>query len=364
MIRTAGQATENEVWSTAAGELHLCNNLRHLMLALTDIQGRTAQARIVYLEDDAPLSIAFKKRLQATYPHIVIHYTTDAAQIAAFGGGRMTGVFSRNIRIDPRRGFVRATQWTLPILAGQWFGTGYIYHPGLFTAKPASFSCDHVVMRESGLNNYVAFKVPFAKALIRALCGRVPFRQVWGEEHWVDVIEVSWPDHLPPAVRSKGRQLTFAQLLDRLDPRQTAELGQVFVPLPPVIEEKSAHRAVLLTQPLDTVGLCSTQEKHELYQWIVNILEAQGYKIHVKYHLTEQPYPLKNCAAFDVNFPVELWTALGLPRFDLAVALCSASLTEGETLVATKVVQLLTPATFNAIGLTQWRAALPAALTD
>lgn len=362
MITSGRQATENKVWSTAADELHLCNNLRHLMFALADILGRSAQARIVYLEDDAPLSASFKNRLQAACPDFDILYTTDAAQIAEFGGLRLTGVLRRNIRIDPARGLTRATRWRLPILAGQRFRTGYIYHPGLFTAKPASVSCDHVVMRESGLNNYVTFNVPWPKALIRALCGLAPFRQVWGEENWLDVIEVSRPENLPVAVRAKGKQLTFEQLLGKLDKNQAATLGLVFVPSPPVLERRPARRAVLLTQPLDEIGLCSTAAKHAIYQQIVTVLGGQGYEIHVKYHPTEQPYPLKGCAAFEVNFPIELWTVLGLPRFNLAVALCSASLTEGEALVATKVVQLLTPATFNEPGLTHWRAMLPAAL--
>lgn len=362
MATSVIEIVSGEIAPRACDELHLCNNLRHLMFALADIVGRAANARIIYLEDDAPLLVTLKKRLRDIYPNIDIHYSTDAIQIAGFAGIPFTGILRRNLRFDTAHFLTRATRWCLPDLDGQRFKTGFIYHSGLFTAKPASASCDHIVMRESGLNNYVAFPVPWPKTIVRALSGLRPFAQIWGEERWVDVIEVARPEQLPQPVRAKGRTLTFANLLGRLDKAQAKALGRVFVPVLPVLPDTSAPRAVLLTQPLDTVGLCSKAEKYRIYEQVIGVLSDQGYDVHVKHHPTETAYPLVDCTAFDANFPIELWATLGLPRFDLAVALCSASLMEGEALVANKVVQLIAPAAFNAAGLADWRRALPAGL--
>jgi len=362
MTRSAGQPAQNDSTAPAVAELHLCNNLRHLVFALTDIAGRGARAHVVYLEDHAPLSAAFKARLSQTYPQIETQYSTDAAQIAEFAGVQNAGLIRRNIRLGGPAGVTRATRRPLPLLGGRRFDVGYLYHSGLFTAKSAAFSCDHVVLRESGLNNYVSLCVPWPKALVRACAGLPPFAQVWGEERWVDVIEAARPDALPVAVRAKSRALKFSDLFVRLDPAQARALGQVFVPDPPVLGPARAPRAVVLTQPLEAVGLCSGPQKHALYQQIVTLLGQRGFEVHVKHHPSETPYPLQGATRFEVNFPVELWRAIGLPRFDLGVALCSASLSEGDSLVAGRVVQLVTPAQFNPAGMAQWRAALPAGL--
>ncbi len=359
MISSAGQATQNQSPPEVAEELHLCNNYRHLLFALADILGRGARARIIYLEDEAPLSDAFKQRLQDGYPGIRMLYSTDAAQIAGFDGLRWSGPLRRNLGFDLARGFRFATRWPLPLLEGARFAIGYFYHSGLFTAKPASASCDRVVLRESGLNNYTTLTVPLPKALLRAACGLPPFRQVWGDERWVDAIEVTHPEQLPHAVRAKGTSLTFARLLARLDPQKATTLAHLFVPTPPVLEPSEAPRAVLLTQPLDAIGLCTTDEKHGIYRQIVTELHRLGYDVHLKHHPTETPYPLAGCGTLASKFPIELWTILGLPRFDVAVALCSASLIEGETLVAERVIQLLSPRDFNHDGLEGWQAALP-----
>ncbi len=359
MNRFAGLAAQNKSASRSVSELHLCNNLRHLMFALADILGRSAQATIIYLEDDAQLSKSLRMRISETYPHIRLLVSTDAAQIAEFGGIDLTGLMRRNLRFDGVRGFTRSTRWALPMLTEQRFDIGFIYHTGLFSAKSAAFSCDHVVMRESGLNNYVALPVPWPKAVVRACVGLPPFRQVWGEERWVDVIEVSRPEYLPARVQAKARGLTFAKLLGSLDEKQALTLGRVFVPTSPELNLKPEPRAVVLTQAIDDAGLCTSAEKKAIYQGIVDVLQAQGYDIHVKHHPTETPYSLTGCTTFDANFPVELWATLGLPRFNLAVALCSAALIEGEALLAKKVVQLITPAQFNVAGVRQWRATLP-----
>ncbi|OJI92451.1 hypothetical protein LY10_03100 [Planktotalea frisia] len=350
--------------ASAADELHVCNNLRHLVFALADIVGRLATAKILYLEDDAPLSPSLKTRLLRAYPNVDIAFSYDSEQIMLFAGNPEAGVIGRNIQFDWALGFVRATHSALPILLGQRFETGYIYHSGFFTSKRAAFSCNHVVMRESGLNNYVSFPVALGKAILRTCSGLNPSRQIWGEEAWVDIIEVSRPEYLPENVKGKGRKLAFSDLLKKLNSAQAFELAHVFVPEPPLFAALGKPRCLVITQPLDLIGLCSTREKRGLYQRIINGLSAQGYDVHIKHHPRDEPYELDNCLTMSGAFPVELLAALQLPKFDLAVALCSASLMEGNALIAEKVVQFLKPEQFKDAGLAKWVATLPQCLSD
>lgn len=349
--------------SFVSDELHVCNNLRHLVFALADIVGRSAAAKILYLEDDSPLSPSFKAHLSDVYPAVDIVFSYDSEQIALFSGNPEAGVIGRNIRFDWTSGLERATQSALPMLSGQRFEIGYIYHSGFFTSKRAAFSCNHVVMRESGLNNYVSFPVAWGKALLRMCSGLSPSRQTWGEEAWIDVIEVSQPEYLPESVKGKGRKLAFSDLLKKLSPAQASELAHIFVPKPPSLIERGKPRCLVITQPLDLIGLCDPAEKRALYQHILNELSEQGYDVYIKHHPREVPYPLEQCTTLEGAFPVELLAALGLPKFDLAVALCSASLMEGNALIAAKVVQFLTPEQFNASGLAKWKSTLPQSLS-
>lgn len=345
-----------------AVELHLCNNLRHLFFALADALGREARVVVLYLEDDVPLDAAMKSRLAEFEPHIRVLFTTDVAEIAHFSTFPL--VFPKILRRNLRSNGILATDWKLPILRQQQFATGYIYHPGFFASKAASASCDYVVMREAGLNNYVTHSVSGLKAMMRALCG-LPWReQTWGEESWVDAIEVAHPDRLPVRVRVKARQHGFTDVFRVLESDQVDRLAAVFVPNLPVIDAGSTPTALILTQPLDMVGLVSNLEKRQIYTFIAAHLNGIGYKVYVKHHPIDSFFTVDGTQDVQADFPIELWPALGLPRFDLAVALCSASLVEGEFLLAKRVQQLMPPDTFNATGCKTLMLDWPAALKD
>lgn len=344
----------------AASELHLCNNLRHLFFALADVLGRGVPARVIYLEDDAELSNDMKARLARVCPGVTMTFTMDAEQIALFANlPRITPeILRRNLRLD----LTRALRWALPLLQGQRFDVGYVYHPGLFTAKPVAGTCAHVVMRESGLNNYVTLAVPPFKAIIRRLAGLPAHEQIWGEEPWINAIEVTQPDRLPAAIRHKARALSFATLLARLNVAQRDMLAGVFVSKIPLLETDK-RRALLLTQPLEVVGLCTRPQKIDIYTQIAAALQAEGYVVYLKHHPAEQSYALSGTTLLQMDVPIEVWPLLQLPRFDLAVALCSASLSEGPSLFADRIVQLMAANAFHPEGVSLWCDDLPAGLS-
>lgn len=348
-------------------ELHLCNNRRQLLFALADVLGRRVRARVLYLEDNAPLGEVLRHGLDELAPDIEISVTTDAAEIAHFATlpAWMPGLLRRNLRLGGRAGLMRANSWRLPILGDADFGLGYVYHPGFFASKPVAGSCARVVMRESGLNNYVSRPVPLTKAVLRALSGLPARRQTWGEEPWIDVVEVARPDLLPAILRKKARRLTFAQVLNRLPEDALARLRLLFAPGfdKDTVDLGPGASALLLTQPLDHIGLCSQVQKQQIYDALAAALCEQGYRVYLKRHPADAGFNVTGTTPLPADFPIELWSFLDLPRFDRAVAVCSAALLEGEALLADRVDQMLTPAAFTADGVQRWIADLPAALS-
>lgn len=337
-------------------ELHLCNNSRHLSFAIADVVGRDASAIVLYLEDELPLSQTFKRRLSQLEPKLEIFYTSDAAEIQRFCNlpSFMPNILRRNLRIGGKFGFQRATRWKLPTLGSAKFDIGYLYHPGFFTSKPAATHCENVVMRESGFNNYVVHPVSIWKGALRALSGRDPFRLTWGEDRWIKRIEVSKPDLLPDPVRAKAVQLGFADVLARLSASQIDELGRVFAPTPIKIADTGRPRALLLTQPIDKVGLATNDAKLSIYDSIAGALRQKKYDVYVKHHPRDDVFAVHGAKALPADFPIELWPAFALPTFDVAVALCSASLTEASTDLAQTSIQLIPIAQFDRQGLRDW----------
>lgn len=343
--------------------LHLCNNPRHLLFALLDSLSTRGQTRILYLEDDLPMPAEIRAALRAACPAAEISFTTDRQEMARFAclPRWVPEVIRRNLRPGRMGKPVRPAFWQGSTLGAERFATGYLYHSGFFMAKVAAGLCDRVILRESGLNNYTTIRVPTLKALLRLLSGLSPFRQVWGEERWVDAIEVEHPDRLPRTVRRKARALSFANLRAAAPPAAARRLASAFCTGLPHIDE-SGPTALILTQPLDRQGFCSPADKIRLYQGIADLLAAEGYRIFVKNHPRDDGFALSGTAAVPRFFPIEAWPLLSAARFDLAVALCSASLSQQAGDIARTSIQLIPAPLFEHRHVPGWAAEIERAL--
>lgn len=346
--------------------LHLCNNPRHLLFALLDSLGAAGKARILYLEDDLPVPAETRAALRAACPAAEITFTTDRAEMARFAGlpRWVPEVIRRNLRPgqsgQPVRP-IRPASWRGSTLGTERFTTGYLYHSGFFMAKVAAGLCDRVILRESGLNNYTTIRVPVLKALLRLLSGLPPLRQVWGEERWVDAIEVEHPDRLPPTVRQKARALSFANLRAAAPPAAAGRLARAFCTDLPHIGG-SGPTALILTQPLDRQGFCSPAEKVRLYQGISDRLATAGYRTFAKNHPRDNGFTLSGAGELPGFFPIEAWPLLSTAQFDLAIALCSASLSQQAGDIALTSIQLVPAALFERRHLPAWPAEIERAL--
>lgn len=343
--------------------MHLCNNYRHLLIALASILADGEPALVVYLEDDLPLPPTLRARLAMVCPQAEFLFTTDRAQMQDFA--RLPGFFPallrRNLSVSPS-GLVRPIGWQPHCLAGRRFRTGYLYHSGFFFAKVSAGLCDRVVLRESGLNNYVPHAVPALKSIVRLASGLPARKQIWGEESWVDVIEVARPDDLPAAVRAKARKLTFDDVMNTLSAKAADDLGAAFLGDVPLIDSALHRSAILLTQPLDSIGLCSPDQKVALYQSIAARLHAAGYEVTVKHHPRDAGFDVVGTTQIPAAFPIEAWPYFTPQRFALAVAICSAALAGGSREFAQTAIQLLPPNRFNLQGFPQWESSIAAAL--
>lgn len=337
-------------------DLHLCNNYRHVLMSLATIAHKGVPATVIYLEDVLPMPDAMRARLALACPLATFIFTRDADQMQAFARlpHALPAIVRRNLTLGGRWGMITPRQWLMPTLAQARFATGYIYHAGFFTAKVAAARCSKVVLREDGLNNYVPLPVPPLKAVLRAISGLPLRHQIWGEERWIDVIEVSHPANLPASVRAKARGLTFSDVMDALPATTARAIAGAFCPDIPQFAQPGARTAILLTQPIDSIGICTQAEKQAIYAQIAMTLAAMGYTVSMKPHPREVPVILPNVVSLPSAFPVEAWPYITDQKFDLAVALCSAALVSGARAFALRTTQLVPPDVFNAGRFAEW----------
>lgn len=345
-------------------DLHLCNNYRHLLISLANISATDRPATVIYLEDVLPIPADLRVRLATACPQAEFIFTNDADQITAFARlpTALPAILRRNLSLGGRFGMQRPHTWQPPFLSKKSFATGYLYHAGFFLSKAVAGLCDQVVLRESGLNNYAPIAVPPLKAMLRRLNGLPPHAQIWGEEPWIDAIEVSHPEDLPAAVRGKARRLTFADVMDILPAATAHRIAAAFLGTTPTTIMLHPRTAILLTQPLVEVGICTPAEKQALYENIGQRLSTAGYQIYVKPHPLEAHFHLPGACALPAAFPIEAWPYFSDQKFGLAVALCSASLVSGARTFAHRTTQLLQPHDFNAKTFISWPIQIEAAL--
>jgi Alpha-2,8-polysialyltransferase (POLYST) len=351
-------------------DLYLCNNYRHLLMSVATIAKAQYPGTVVYLEDMLPMPPDMRARLALACPLATFILTRDADQQQAFARlpTAVPAIIRRNLTLGGRWGMMTPRHWRMPLLAGQMFATGYVYHAGFFTAKVLASRCANVVLREDGLNNYEPLRVPALKAFLRALSGLSPRHQIWGEEPWIDSIEMSHPGKLPAPVRHKARRLMFSDVMDVLPAPLARQIATAFCPEIPVITSAGARTAILLTQPIDDIGICTLAEKQALYGRLVAVLAKAGYAVSIKPHPREVPLTLPGVVTLPPAFPVEAWPYITDQKFSIAVALCSAALIGGARAFAHRTIQLLAPEMFNAGNFADWSAlistAIAAALKD
>lgn len=341
-------------------DLYLPTGPLPLLAALASVLGTGYPAEIVYLEDATPLPDGFTARIEREFPGIVLKRSFDSAAIEEFATLPcwFPAILRRNVAFRSCGRLVRPQD-----RPGSWMEPGYrnayVYLTGNFTAKTLRSRCKTIILREEGLGSYYGLRHGWGKALLRRMAG-LPRHQIMGEEPWVDRIEITRPQALPPNLRMKARALSLADLIKALPDGMAQCLAKAFWsgPLPPL----QGRRALLLTQPVDLAGLGNKQDKKDIYAAIIAELKASGYRVLVKPHPRESVDPRTH--TLPSFFPIEAWSWLGMEPFDLAVALCSSAL-EGDTAGFSRCnLQLVTPERFQQGDFGGWQNRLQATLKD
>lgn len=349
----------------AGRDIYLTANVKHLMLAVASSLARGGADVVVYLDDHMAAPQALLDKLSQEFPKIRFIRLNDSKQAAQFAGiAEQAGIVRRNMRL--RRGrLIRPWHWVPDALKDLRFATGYIYHPGFFMAKSLRGICDEIVLREDGLSNYMVNRPGAGKGLLRLLSRQSPFRHILGDEKWIDRLEVARPDALPPSLRPKVSALSVHTILNRLDETTRRKLAQVFWQADgSPVTTLHGHGALLLTQPIDKIGRCSLAEKISLYEQIAARLSAKGLVLWVKHHPLDVPFPVPGAQELPALFPIEAWPCIQPGRFDLAVALCSASLEEGAETFSQKQLQLVHPNRFRSGNPKTWAASITGKLDE
>ncbi|WP_345866584.1 polysialyltransferase family glycosyltransferase [Shewanella algae] len=334
--------------------IHLCITYRQLLMAIGDALKTGRETTIVCPIDYQFITEQIRDRLVRAYPDIKFHFIREASQIADFASlpAMVPSILRRNITLQG--GFRTPAQWCPKFLQGQVFDIGYIYHTGPFLAKVLRGLCQTIVLREDGLSNYVPQPLSVKKAIIRA-CFGLPWRaQVWGDEPWVNSVEAENPDALPEVIRSKGVQLKLIELLSCIDDVQRMRLANIFG-LNEYIGFDEPKGCLILTQPVDLVGLCTETDKLTLYTRLVDLFRAKGYRVYLKHHPKESAYHIGcDVEQLPTGFPIELWSTITGHRFVYCVALCSTALATNEIRVAEHHMQVIPIEYFNSRYASQW----------
>lgn len=336
----------------------LCGSPSQLLFALADIAQCSEPTEILYINDLHALDPALEKRLALGFPELRLTVANDMNSEAEFSNlpTICPAILRRNLRRDGLR-LIAPMHWTQGPLGARRYRTAYTFHTGPFLAKVLAGAADKVILREDGLSNYHLKPMPLFKRVLRQLNGYQTATQVMGDEHWVDLIEVSRPEDLPTALKQKASHFDALGRAARLSTEAKDRIIEVFAPTDSELSDPVAS-AVLLTQPLDAIGMGSFEQKIILYQKLADILKGAGYSVYVKNHPREKPYVLRETTSLNNKIPAELWTLSGKQPFQIGVALCSAGLMPHSGSFCRKSIQLVDPTKFIAGEFTRWNGAV------
>lgn len=343
---------------------YLCNSATQLLFALCNITQTKQPATLHYLSDVAPLSTGLIERLETEFPELTIELTCDEEIRKKFENlpQLFPAVLRRNRRWNGTW-FETPMEWAKRCKGPQAFRSTYTYNTGFFCSKVISGISGSMVLREAGLNNYARRPMPPLKRVARFWEGYCATTQTMGDEKWITSIEVSAPEDLPSNLSNKVVKFDVLKQMNELSPDDANRIARVFGPDFPSLR-KARQPIVLLTQPLDQIGMCSREEKINIYQELVDDLTSSGLEVFTKNHPYEITYALEGASSLKHQAPIELWHLVSAERFTAGVALCSASLFHTYRSFCDEPIQLVDRGEFTPDRFSEWRNGLSQRLAN
>ncbi|KOO06686.1 polysialyltransferase family glycosyltransferase [Vibrio hepatarius] len=334
---------------------HLCITYNHLLYALSSAIIKNKARHTIYMPTDYQfVPESTRINLVNTFPEVKFVFEEESFFLEEF----MTmpsffpSIVKRNLSIQKYR-FIRPFSWKGSLLSKP-FSLLYIYHSGPFLAKVLAGNSKKTILRGDGFANYKERKIGVLKGSIRFAFG-LPFsKQVWGEEPWVDEIEVVDPSLLPNnVVKNKSSKLDIGSIVKvcNEDHFKRAIIDCFSLNILPNSDFESS--VLFLTQPLDTAKLCSTEDMHRINNLVIDFFVQRGLTVYIKQHPREDYKTYKNTLELSRSAPIEIYSLLGV-KFAYAVSLHSAGI-QDEFIIAKIQKNLVPLCDFHAESFHLWK---------
>lgn len=309
---------------------HLCITYKQLLVSITTaVKDESAHHSIFFPCDYQEIEDGFSKRLREEFigEHINFIFDADSVHLSEYKSLCFLGnnILTRNITYKDGT-FYSPFSWAKKYFNYGVFDKCFLYHSGPFISKILSGASAKVILREDGLSNYVKHPIPLWKGMIRFFFGLPVKYQVWGEESWIDELEIESLDKLPQEVRFKAKKSPINAVKEiSNDVKLKSKFQRAFcLPSSFVLNESGHKKVLLLTQPIDDVGYVSEQKKINIYQEMINRLSLiNNCDVYVKQHPRESSFSYSNAIPLPKDFPIEL--IVGNQSFTISISLCSTA---------------------------------------
>ena len=304
---------------------HLCISLRQLIIAISESYGDIKNKHTIF----APRNFFYNTddffvKLKGVFENenIIFIFNDEEYYLREFNSSKSKNIICRNLTIRNKK-ILTLNKWSKLYSNIESFDIAYLYHSGPFLAKILAYSSNYVVLKEDGIANYCEHKLTFLKSIIRLFFFLNPRNQVWGEERWIDILDVKYPEKLPKRVQKKSRKNQF-DLLNKL--KTNKNLKQNIYDLFSIdlrfINESQGKKIIIMTQPVDQDNLISKVDKKIIYQYIIDFFGDKG-SVFLKQHPREFSDIYSNVISLDKNFPIEVIS--NDIMFDYSISLCSTA---------------------------------------
>ncbi|AOV97390.1 hypothetical protein A9798_10775 [Edwardsiella hoshinae] len=340
-------------------EIHVCITFRQLIFAVIDLSNKNTEGVIVFLIDYQNISFDIRYRLIKNFKKIKFLFIKENCMVNEFScfSERIPGLLRRNLSfsLTDMKIFLGTRKWVPEIFKKYYFDVAYIYHSGPFVSKVMRAVSDKIILREDGLSNYLIHPITLIKAISRLFFFLSPTGQVWGEEKWVNSLQVESPEKLPMRVIHKASKISFEEIASKLSLNNRQKLLDSFSFEACLPKTKNIKTCLILTQPIDSVGICSTKDKIFFYNIISEKFLSLGYIVYMKNHPKEKVFSLPNVIDLAREFPVELISFVADIKFTYCVALCSTSIASNAGKLAVNNIQFIPLHLYNKDNLFLWK---------
>lgn len=185
------------------------------------------------------------------------------------------------------------------------------------------YNKSHFTLIEDGESIYATPR----KGLSHWIKKLIRFPLPYGQSKQVNVVEASFPERLPRAIRDKAVQVEAKGLLKQLSDSNKELLFDFYGVHNIFSEIDSSSSLLLLTQPLSEDGLVSESSKIDLYKEVLKPY-CDKYRVFIKPHpreLTDYASVFSDVVVLKNDWPAELLYLANI-EFDLSLTLFSTAI--------------------------------------